>query len=702
MKRNTKPALNYRQRLTQLALLFILFTLLMTIPTPVVAQQTTTGQIYLPLIANGSSSPTDGESEQSSLQLIDAAVLAGQLTAEAAMLYRVQAVVGDAALPTQYLGDDRALDGTLAMATAVTELATLPDETQQTLQPYLYPPSMAESWLSQQRVAAAARVENRADWDTVTTANGKVKVWYHTETASHGARAVAVANALNSTIWPKVVDLLDEPLPDCGADCPEGGASPHIDIYITNTKRPYMQPFTCCAGSSGFAVIRPDTSFAQIARLLAQIAILGYKMYSLEEYKWLISATSQYAMDYVYPASNQDPDYPARHEEHRQAPDFLDAQSLPLEYLNDRHERGAYLLFKWIDDISTIADVWGSAMNPNSLAVVDQQMQDGFRGQWRNFAIDNWNRPPVDYYRQYDELTFAPDAVDGSDIESPGIDEFIVNANHLTAYYLHFRFPNRELKRIAIFNPIAGAGDPDVALGAIMKIDGTWRTPQDWTNDSHEIFCRDEPNQNLEELILVISDSNWQDREHALRTDNGTIHTSVDCGGQLSGTVTWKSSGSVTVPGGGNTTYERQTVLNVKLRYDVELEEYVDDGSSYNHSGSYRAEGRDQEGKLGYIIEWNESGSGNFAADGRYIRASIALNETTPDELWLGANVTIRKTGTTTYYPSGISYPIDGEEAHNPRCEHPTGLSGLRNDNGVFDITCHSGEVDVSGTLIQQ
>jgi hypothetical protein len=555
---------------------------------------------------------------------------------------------------------------------------------------------VAESWLAQQRVKAAGAT---AEWDTVTTANGKVKVWYHPETASHGARAVAVAKEFDRKIWPEVVALLKEPLPDCGANCSQGGGAPSIDIYLVNTARPYMQPFTCCQGSSGFAVIRPDTSFAQIVRLFAQITEFGYPMASLDEYRWLIAATSQYAMHYVYPRSNEDPDYPATNEEHRQAGDFLHRQAWPLETVDGRHERGAYLLFYWIDDASTIADVWSNATGADSLAVVDQQMQGGFREQWRNFAIENWNQPPVDYYRQYDGLTVQPDPADEFVIESPGIDEFIVDVDHLTAYYLRFRFPDRDLKRIAIFNPIAGAGDPDVALGAIMKIDGTWRAPQDWTDRSHEFFCRDEPNQNLEELILVISDSNWQDRSHHLRTDNGTVHTSVDCGGQLSGTVTWQTSESVQLPSGAKTIYERQTVLNVKLRYDVEAEEYVDDGSTYSHSGSYYAEGRDQEGKLGYIIEWQESGSGDFKADGRYIRASIALNETTPDELWLGANVTVRKVGQTTYYPSGLSYPIDGEEMHNPLCNHPTGLPGLRNENGVFDMSCQADNTRVSGSL---
>ncbi len=684
-------------------LLLLLLTLL---PLRVVAQEANNTLTYLPLVANGinfvggGDNPDTPSDQPSSLQLINAALLAGQLSPQEALLYRVQAVVGDPSLPIAYQGNDTGLDGSLVMAEVANTIDTLPAATQTALGTYLLPPSVPTSWLAQQQAVAAQL--NDETWETVTTANGKVKVWYHPAVASHGARAVAVANALNNKIWPALTTLLRAPLPDCGATCTTGGGDPSIDIYIVNTARPYMQPFTCCSGSSGFAIIRPDTSFAQIVRLFAQIIEFGYPMASLDEYKWLVAATSQYAMNYVYPASNEDPDYPARHEEHRQAGDYLYHQLWPLETVDDRHERGAYLLFSYIDDPSTIADLWSNATMPDSLANIDGQMAGGFHEQWPQFAVQNWNRPPVDFYRRTDELTVQPDPADEFVIESPGVDEFVVNVEHLTAYYLRFTFPNRDLKRIAIFNPVAGAGDPDVALWAIMKINGTWRAQADWSQRSHQIFCRDEPDQNLEELILVVSDSNWHDRAHALRTDNGTVQSSVDCGGQLSGTVTWHSSESVELPSGGKTTYDRTTILNVKLRYDVEAEEYVDDGSTYSQSGSYYAEGHDQEGKLGYITEWEESGSGDLQSDGRYIRATIAPHEMAPDTLWLGANVTVRKVGQTTYYPTGLSFPFDEEEAHNPRCDDPTGLPGVRNGNGVFDMSCQSGAVTVSGSLSLQ
>ncbi len=47
-----------------------------------------------------------------------------------------------------------------------------------------------------------------------------------------------------------------------------------------------------------------------------------------------------------------------------------------------------------------------------------------------------------------------------------------------------------------------------------------------------------------------------------------------------------------------------------------------------------------------------------------------------------------------TYYPSGISYPIEAEDTLNPRCQDPTGLRGRSTENGTFDMSCR---VDNSG-----
>ncbi len=666
----------------------LLFLLLLLLPLRAKAQSPDAAQIYLPIISNGAGQ-ADNHTGPTSIQLIEAAVLAGTLSYEQGLLYRVQAVVGDPTLPSQYLGNDSGQDGSLVMAEAVTKVDTLTTNMATALRPYLLPPAADGSWFATQRAMAAAQGNIQAEWDTITTANGKVKIWYHPETASHGARAVAIANAMNSKIWPELTTWLREPLPDCGAGCSVGGGDESIDIYIVNTRRAYMQPFTCCSGSSGFMLIRPDSTFGEIVRVFTQIIEFAYSMASLDEYRWLIRATSLYAVEYVYPSTNQDPDYPARNEEHKWADDYLYHTLLPLGTVNDGHEMGAYLFFYFISDPSSVPEALANAMMPNSLANVNSLLANGFQEQWPRFALENWNRAPVDYYNQHDQLSIGPETADDYVMDAEGRSEFIIDIEALTSYYFRFTFPDKNLKRIAVLNPIAGAGQPTGALWAIMKIDGTWRTPQDWTNESTQIFCRDEPNENLEEMILVLSNSEWQDRQHVVQTEDGSVRVTPDCGDQLTGTITWKFDAENELPSGGKGSYHQNTVINVKLRYDEAAEGYVDDGSTFSHSGQHYAEGHSTTtGELGYIVEWTESGSGDFSGDQKQIKGSVAFHEATPDESWIGAHILIRKVGSTTYYPSGASIPFDGEEELTLTCNDPTGIRGQRNENGAFAIDC--------------
>jgi hypothetical protein len=672
------------------------------------AQGTPNAQLFLPLVTSGAGQPVETP-QQTSIQLITQAVLAGQLTEEQGLIHQVQAVVGDPALPAKYLGKDDGLDGSTILSEVVARFDTLSAATQEALRPYLLPPSAEGSWLGQQ--AGAAGLAGAAqEWDTVTTANGKVKIWYRTETASHGARAVAIANALDQKIWPELTGLMRAPLPDCGATCSAGGGDDRIDLYLTNVRRSYTQPFTCCSGSSGFAILRADASFPYVARALMYIIQYSYPVHSLEEYRWLMHASAQYAMHYVYPAANEDPDYPARHEEHAKADDFLYRTLDPLETVDDGHEFGAYLLFYWIDDPSTLPDVWSAATNPNSLAVINNQINEGLQWGWPRFAVDNWNREPVDFYKRNDQLTIGAETVEDIAMTSAGTEEFVIDIPHLTSYYFRFTFPNEALKRIAVFNPIAGAGESTGALWAIMKINGTWRAPQDWSDRSHEIFCRDEPNQHLEELILVLANSEWQDRQHVVKTENGSVRVSPDCGGLLTGTFTVHDAGQTQQASGARGNYDRTTVVNVRLRYDEEREEYVDAGSSFTHSGQVYAEGRSTTtGELGFITEYAESGSGEFTQEGTQIKGSVAYNDEpgTQDSTWVGAIIRLRKSGTTTYYPNELVVPIEGEETMTLLCNDPTGVRGVRNENGAFDLTCTaewsndtgSGRLTVSGTL---
>src|SRR5690606_4388601 len=102
----------------------------------------------------------------------------------------------------------------------------------------------------------------QATWHTVVTANDKVKVWYRYP--GDDARATAIAAELDRHVWGSLTGLMREPLPDCGATCPEGGGDTRIDIYLVHIGRSYVQGADG-GGSSAYMVLDSDETFGTLA-----------------------------------------------------------------------------------------------------------------------------------------------------------------------------------------------------------------------------------------------------------------------------------------------------------------------------------------------------------------------------------------------------------------------------------------------------
>jgi hypothetical protein len=74
--------------------------------------------------------------------------------------------------------------------------------------------------------------------------------------------------------------------------------------------------------------------------------------------------------------------------------------------------------------------------------------------------------------------------------------------------YEHLKFTDPTVHYVEFFNPIAG--DPNnggLKLQALKKIAGAWQAPEVWTDDAFKLFCLDKKSERLEELLLIVSDS---------------------------------------------------------------------------------------------------------------------------------------------------------------------------------------------------
>jgi len=116
---------------------------------------------------------------------------------------------------------------------------------------------------------------------------------------------------------------------------------------------------------------------------------------------------------------------------------------------------------------------------------------------------------------------------------------------HLTATYYDFIFADDTTRTVAFYNGLTyklteGPGvlfydpqsisyktdplDPSRYKGmnvqALIKINNAW-TREDWSLNSYKVFCRDRAAQRIQELVLIITNSNFKDSQ-----DNYTFHAS--------------------------------------------------------------------------------------------------------------------------------------------------------------------------------
>ena len=474
---------------------------------------------------------TESGRAPSSFDLIEDAFKQGMINYETAISYKALAVFGDERLPEEYRGYDTGLDGTSAMTELVINFEQLPQETQEMLQPFLLTPTEPGSWyervMEQQGELETAAIQ----WGTVNGKTAKVKVWWDNGNFPQDrTKAQQIVDALDSTIWPKLTGLMKEPLPDCGASCARGGGDTRLDIYLV------FMGSDLDGLTTGFGTV-PTPDFVTIKRTLPSGAELlsvvahefmhtiqdAYPAASFDEYDWLYEATATWAEDYVYPNVDR---------EHGFASSFLSTPETPLEDREGVHEYGAYLFFLYLrgklGQPELLKSIWENASNANSLAAINSVIPGGFAAHWHEFARLNYNKPPITDYQTRDNLHEAA-TVKNVPVTDAAVRPLSTNAKHLSALYWNLAFTNSEIRSISFDNPYAAGGWPTAKIQAIVKIAGQEPRVEDWTATAKKKFCRDRAEENVESIVLIISNSEWQNRGHELGGGTIDVTTKEEC-----------------------------------------------------------------------------------------------------------------------------------------------------------------------------
>ena len=274
---------------------------------------------------------------------------------------------------------------------------------------------------------------------------------------------------------------------------------------------------------------------------------------------WMHEATAHWAQHYVYPPANQGREQGAADWFLRQTERSLSA----YDGSPRGHEYGAYLWFLRLagqeNNPGVVRAIWESAAGVSSLEAIEAVLQSsglgGFADQWPKFALDNWNRlaaerGPYRKYYDWDKLDHKASQsefegrLDGAGWQAIPL---AYDLPILSADYQRWDFTkDPDVRGILVKNDDAG-NDPNASIWAIVKIkDQPWAAAEDWSNEKEKFFCRDKADQDVEEIIIVVSNKAFQPGTRIQDQGNfGIYYTAVPCG-DWTGSTTYHRDGPAT------------------------------------------------------------------------------------------------------------------------------------------------------------
>jgi hypothetical protein len=490
--------------------------------------------------------------------LIDSALAAGTLTAEQALIYKVFAAQGDPRLPAQYRGAPSGHLDSNIMIRAARALPTLSAEAQAIITPFLLPPQYdrgvpaapATEGLQMRAFAAAAAeatgpCRNNSSYDLIAaTAHTKVWAWRYSQESglafynAHSRAAAQIVAQYVEQVWASETALFGRVPPSdasIGADC--NGGDGMLDIYVSPSvsapggRRGQTVPYLAgCQMSPSFIELQPYTDPVLVRNVLAHeffhtLQLGAFSLFpNCEDYDWLGEATANWVMDHVFHGDNK---------EHPYAPGYWVKEHEVSIYKpgsnDDTHGYSDYVFLQYLANSlapSTITAIWNAAESTDSPhALADGVGGAGaLEGLWHLFAAETWNDHQNGVHEEFNEWdnlstgmksTIERDneqiraVLDGEKQKKYTLVRGVTQLQSLSYHYVHVKFNDPAVRFISYEAPITGAQGDEYRLLALLKINGEWRE-EDWSDlmdpeNVYKSWCRDERDQNLEELVLLLS-----------------------------------------------------------------------------------------------------------------------------------------------------------------------------------------------------
>jgi len=405
--------------------------------------------------------------------------------------------------------------------------------------------------------------------------------------------------------------------------------------------------------------------------LLHVLQLAMNRQASCDDSRWFDEATAEWAMDFVEqrfpPAAIASPGIEDGIEKvsnaKRRSGEFLAEylyrghlrpleQGLPLEF-----GYADYLFFQYLERsqtalaISSIYDAMAGGMKSVEAlgAAIDMT------AIWPEFAKTLWNDVTghvLDYWQTEDDYDFGladvfrdPGSLDGAptnlkplEVDQLGQPEQVFTLLDValerstsgdyeipprSMIYEQLKFTDPTVHTAIFSNPIAG--DPVaqyMKVWAVKKVGGAWKPPEDWTQEPIKAFCLDRKDERLEELLVIVSNSEVNpatERPYQISTQAPmqVATTNVGC-------WQWQGTASLTTTTvDGPVTVESATVTFDQARSEfaglpdagmslgyVVLGTFTSSTAHFDISGLYTASGCTVTGSAN--VDMQPQGSGSF------------------------------------------------------------------------------------------
>jgi hypothetical protein len=377
---------------------------------------------------------------------------------------------------------------------------------------------------SKGRVPACAQSPKHT-WGFEESASHPFRIWFPEDRGSGAGKRNDAALArhlkeqMDEKIWPKLTRLMGthpkaDPQEICLVDNVGGK-----DNSLGNT---IAAPGCNEVGEVPATILLLDTMDEKTASDVLAHEFMHALQYALRVTCpgtwWWRESTGQWAEDYVYP------DEFTRNRAHEFTHHYFSTMDQPLPdkcgCAKDR-EYGSYVWPLYIArnlGPNYIGEIWRAAEKAPLLEAMNSTLPGGLKKTWKRFALDAWNKDPVNYFQRWDGLRDGAAKQFGDPIAlKPGDDlalQDIGQVPHLAARYYSFK-PSQGVRTLSVTLPTLYAGDkfvgtkPDehAAVQAIVEFSGGSAEVQDWTGHAHKDYCFALPHQHVTGLTLVFSNS---------------------------------------------------------------------------------------------------------------------------------------------------------------------------------------------------